>query len=245
MKIYESPVSNDPATIILFFMWRNFFDLLFPNLCRLCNNLLVGNERLICTSCRMALPTTHFNPFDMELLARRLNGQIPFRHVLAYMKFYKSGITQTLLHQLKYGKCPELGVKTGQWFGFSLIEKNFSDDFDMIIPVPLHKKKLRQRGYNQSERIAAGIAEISGLVLSVDAIERIRMNESQTNKSRLERWHNVENIFCVTKPELIRDKNVLLIDDVITTGATIESCAMELMAADVKSVSAGALAMAM
>ncbi len=193
----------------------------------------------------MALPVTRFDPFTMEQLAGRLYGQVPFSHVLAYLKFYKSGITQTLLHQIKYGNNPELGTMAGRWFGYLLKEKKLAGHFDMIVPVPLHKRKLRQRGYNQSERIAAGIAEISGLELSARVVKRIRMSESQTNKSRLERWQNVENIFRVTKPERIRHKNILLIDDVITTGATMESCAMTLLENGAASVSVGALAMAM
>ncbi len=193
----------------------------------------------------MALPTTGFDGYIMKQLENRLYGQVPFSHVLAYLKFYKSGITRTLLHQIKYGNCPDLGVMSGRWFGHLLREKNIAQHFDLIIPVPLHKKKLRRRGYNQSERIATGIAEMSGLELALYAVERTRMNESQTNKSRVERWQNVENIFKVTKPDLVRDKNVLIIDDVITTGATIESCALELIRHDVSSVSAGALAMAL
>ncbi len=226
-------------------MWRHFLNLLFPDLCRLCHNPLVGNEKLICTACRMALPTTGLEPFTMEQLAMRLYGQVPFAYVLAYLKFYRSGITRTLLHQIKYGNCPELGVMAGRWFGYLLKEKKLTNHFDLIIPVPLHKRKLRQRGYNQSERIATGIAESSNLEISIDTIKRIRMNESQTNKSRLERWQNVENIFKVTHPEKIKGKNILLIDDVITTGATIESCAMVLLESEAASVSAGALAMAM
>ena len=226
-------------------MWRYFFNLLYPNLCRLCNTHLVGNEELICTSCRMALPKTYFNTFDMELLATRLYGQIRFDHVLAYLKFYKSGITQSLLHQLKYDNCPEIGDMAGRWFGHMLVEKNLVSTFDIVVPVPLHKKKLHQRGYNQSERIAVGIAESSGINLALKSLVRTRMNESQTNKSRVERWQNVENIFTVRKPELIKDKRILLIDDVITTGATIESCAIALEKSNAKSISAGALAMAM
>lgn len=229
----------------IFFMWRDFFNLLFPNLCRLCNTHLVGNEELICTSCRMALPKTDFNTVDMELLATRLYGQIRFDYALAYLKFYKSGITQSLLHQLKYDNCPEIGNMAGRWFGHLLVERNLTEEFDLLIPVPLHKKKVRQRGYNQSERIAMGIAESSGINLAINAIVRIKMNESQTNKSRIERWQNVENIFSVKKPELIKNKRILLIDDVITTGATIESCAIALEKSNAKSISAGALAMAM
>jgi len=181
----------------------------------------------------------------MDLLASRLYGQVRFDHVLAYLKFYKSGITQSLLHQLKYDNCPEIGEMVGRWFGYLLVEKNLTEKFDLLIPVPLHKKKSHQRGYNQSERIASGIAETSGINLAVKTILRTRMNESQTNKSRVERWQNVEDIFAVIKPELIEDKRILLIDDVITTGATIESCAMALEKSNAKSISAGALAMAM
>ncbi len=228
-----------------FFMWRHFFNLLYPNLCRLCNTHLVGNEELVCTSCRMVLPKTNFNEFDMKLLATRLYGQIQFEHVLAYLKFYKSGITQSLLHQLKYDNCPEIGDMAGRWFGHMMAEKELISNFDLIIPVPLHKNKLHRRGYNQSEYIARGIAESSGLDLALKALVRTRMNESQTNKSRVERWQNVENIFAVKKPELIINKRILLIDDVITTGATIESCAIALEKSSAKTISAGALAMAM
>jgi ComF family protein len=225
-------------------MLRDFFNIFFPALCATCENPLVKNEKLICTTCRIELPRIKMDPLMLKRLSERMHGEVPFKHVLAFYKFYKTGITQRLLHQLKYGGQPEIGLLVGNWFGHEIVEEGIHTEFDAIIPVPLHKKKIRSRGYNQSAFIAEGISNCTGIPV-MHALIRTVLNETQTNKNRIQRWNNVHGIFKVTDKKKIGAKRILVVDDVLTTGATLQSCALELIENKASSVSAAALALAM
>ncbi len=186
---------------------------------------LAKGEEYICTPCRYKLPKTNFHKEVENPLHQRFHGIINVKHVYSYLYFIKSGSVSSLLYKLKYGNVPELGEVLGRWFGKDLQEVGIGEEYDLIIPVPLHKSKFRKRGYNQSDGIAKGLSEVLNLPFSDKVLIRSHKSQSQTSKGRIERWKNVENIFEVKKPGEVKDKRILLVDDVLTTGATLEACA--------------------
>lgn len=149
-----------------------------------------------------------------------------------------------MLHSLKYNNHPEIGITLGEVYGEELYEANFSKEFDIILPVPLHVSRKRKRGYNQSEEFAKGLSQSMDLPTSGDALERIVKTETQTRKTKLKRWENVNEVFQVKRPDLVTKRRILLVDDVITTGATIEACAYALLNEGCSSLSVASIAYA-
>jgi ComF family protein len=220
---------------------NDFVALFFPNICLGCENALPSGVSYICPTCQYNLPKTHNYKTEVPHIEQKLAGSVRFNHLLAYLHFHKRGIVQKLLHELKYNHKDEIGVMLGRWFGHDLLLAGFQDEFDCIVPVPLHPSKLKKRGYNQSEAFANGLSE----VLKADVVTALIRNvasETQTRKSRIERQENVESIFELTDANLIRNKHVLLVDDVLTTGATLISCGNQLIAADVSDFSVAVIA---
>jgi ComF family protein len=171
-------------------------------------------------------------------------GRCFIERAAAFSFFNKGSRIRNLIHNLKYKGIKELGYELGRIYGLSLKSSGFTVDIDLIIPVPLHPSKKRIRGFNQSDTISSGIADATGLPVDTNCLARTTVSATQTRRSRIERWTNVEGIFCVTDPGIIRYKHILLVDDVITTGSTIESCANELLKVDGVKVSVVALAFA-
>jgi ComF family protein len=209
-------------------MIKDFFSLLYPRTCVLCGQGLSKKEKLICLRCNFQLPR-FIDHEETKSFLPNIMGAHTYSEMFAYIKYYKKGIGQKLLQKIKYDNTPELAVYIGYWLGIEI--KNAGPELDLIIPVPLHKKKLRQRGYNQSDYFAKGISKGTGLLWSPKILFRIKNNPSQTNKSRTERLDNVEGIFRVKRPDSIHSKNILLVDDVITTGATLFACSKALTGA--------------
>lgn len=177
------------------------------------------------------------NPFY-----KKLRGRLPVRHVMALFKFVKGGRVQHILHALKYNNLPELGRMLGKVYGHDLAQSGFRGAFDLIIPVPLHAFKKRRRGYNQSNEFGQGISEILGIPCSDDLMVRKFRTSSQTRKSKLDRWENVGEAFQVVVPSKIRNQRILLVDDVVTTGATLEACGSALMMAECREISIACIA---
>lgn len=225
-------------------MFNDFVNMLFPRSCLTCSSLLEKNEELICVQCRYALPQTNFHLEDDNELARKFWGRIPLKHAFAYLRFIKTGKVQILLHHLKYYGKQEIGEMLGKWYGNELKKSNFHTAFDLILPVPLHPSKLEKRGYNQCDSIARGMAEGMTIAWDSSVLVRQKANISQTRKDRVERWENVAEIFQIVQPEKVKGKNILLIDDVITTGATLEACGIPLQNAGCQSLSIAGLAVA-
>ncbi len=214
--------------------------LLFPPHCAACKGSLLRAESGICTHCRYHLPRTHYLAEPDNPVAQRFWGKVPLVHATAYLKFIKNGRTQNLLYALKYYHQPELGRQVGHWFGLAL-RQHFGAVFEVVVPVPLHPRRQRQRGYNQSEYIAQGI----GMALDVpwaNALRRVQFAQSQTRLSRWARWQNVATVFEVAEAAPIAGRHVLLVDDVVTTGATLEASAHQLYAGGAAAVSIAALA---
>jgi len=204
---------------------EDFLSLFFPELCASCGKNLFKNEVVICTNCLYNLPCTNFHLDRENQAARQLYGRIVFENAASFLYFKKGSKVQNLLHQLKYNHRPEVGVKLGELYGRELKKHELYAEADMIIPVPLHPAKIRRRGYNQSECFAAGLSAVLNIPVNNSILSRSVSTVSQTKKSRFERYENMKGAFSIRNSELLKEKHVLLVDDVLTTGSTLEGCA--------------------
>jgi ComF family protein len=210
-------------------------ELLFPRLCVVCGDTLIEQEQWICLHCLHHIPRTNFHLEPDNQVSRLFYGRVPIENATSFFYFSKGSKYQTLLHHLKYKGMKELGEEIGKHFGIDLLQSSEFSTVDIICPVPLHHTKEKKRGYNQSWWIASGIARQMQKQLSDDNLKRVTSTETQTRKSRFARWKNVEGIFELTKPDEFSGKHILLVDDVVTTGSTIEACAQSILSkADAK-----------
>lgn len=208
----------------------NLFNIFFPNTCTGCGNSLSQNEKSICLTCLEKLPQTHYHKTAENPIVQKFWGRVPLEFAAAFYFQNKNNITQRLIHQLKYKGKKAIGNELGEIIGYQLQQENtLFPKIDAIIPLPLHPAKEQKRGYNQCQFIADGIAAKLNIPVYNDAVARVVANVSQTQKDKFGRWENVAGIFTVTKPEKIKSKQLLLIDDVVTTGSTIESCATAIL----------------
>lgn len=207
----------------------DFVSLLFPELCHACGENLVDGEDLICTNCIYNLPYTNFYLQPDNIVARQFWGKVKIDAAYALFYFAKGGKVQQLMHQFKYQNAPLIGNKLGNIAGAQLNKSTSFKHIDAIIPVPLHKSRLRKRGYNQSACFAEGLAEPLNTKVIINNLVRIKATETQTHKSRFERAVNMQEVFMVDNPDELAGKHVLLVDDVVTTGATLEACAAALL----------------
>jgi ComF family protein len=220
----------------------DLFGLFFPNVCVACGRTLNRQEEILCTSCLYKLPKTGFHMHAENLVAETFWGRVELHSAASFLFFSKKGKVQKLMHVLKYKGRKEVGVYLGRLFGTDLKESPLFNTVEMIVPVPLHPKKQRKRGFNQSVMIARGIGEALGVPVSVDNLIRTAYTSSQTKKSRYDRWQNVKGVFSVQDPELFRNKHLLIVDDVLTTGATMEACVHPLLEIPGTKVSVATLA---
>jgi ComF family protein len=225
-------------------MIADFLSLLFPDNCLSCSESLNKGEKMLCSRCRYELPKTDFHKDELNDLNKKFWGRVDIKYALAYLKFHKGGMVQKILYQLKYQGKKDAAKMLGQWYGEDLANYGFHEKLDIILPVPLHKAKLRKRGYNQSDLLAEGLSESLNVDWSPNVLVRVEEKTSQTNKSRIERWENVKTIYKLNEPEAVYGKKVLIVDDVMTTGATFEACAMEILEKGAKEVSVATLAYA-
>lgn len=226
-------------------MIKDFLNLLFPRTCISCHGLIVKQEELWCTYCSMRLPKTNFHLMDNNPLMDRFYGKIPIEDVLAYLKFVKGGMVQTLMHQFKYKQKREVGRVLARWFVHDLQRVGRLDQVDLIIPVPLHRNKLKKRGYNQSHIFGLAMAKAANIEYKNDNLIRITDNSAQAKQAdRLSRWKNVADNFMVVQGEGLKNKHVLLVDDVLTTGATLEASAIPLLDSGIKSLRIATIAAA-
>lgn len=208
---------------------QDFFWLLYPVRCAACERDLVEGERAICTYCRYRMPRTHFHRFPGNIVERHFWGKIPLEAAAACFHFSKGERVQRMIHHLKYKQRPDVGVEVGQWYGKELLHSPVFASVERIVPVPLHPEKLRLRGYNQAACFAEGLASGLDRPALPDALYKGVATATQTRKHRYDRFKNVERVFRVTDPEAVRDRHILLVDDVITTGSTLVSCAEALL----------------
>lgn len=210
-------------------MLRDFISLIYPHLCASCSKPLYNNENHICTYCRYQLPKTNFHLEKDNPVSRIFWGRVNIRAATSCYYFNKGGKIQRLIHQLKYMGGKEIGITIGRFLGADLKETPLFKDIDCIVPVPLHRSKRRKRGYNQSDYFAKGLSESMEATHINDNLYRASSGVSQTRKAHYERWGNVKSAFKVKRPDQLNGKHILLVDDVVTTGATLESCAQALL----------------
>ena len=222
--------------------WHRLLDLISPRLCVVCGQRLTVSEDVICTKCNLHLPRTDFHqdPYENEM-AKLFWHQIPVERATALFYYESHAETANILYELKYKNHPEVGEVMGRLMAKELQPSGFFDGIDGIVPIPLAKKRQRQRGYNQSLEIARGISAITSLPIYNKVVRRNVFEGSQTSKGRWERNENVEGVFKLKDASAIQGKHLLMVDDVVTTGATVIACVQELCKADNVKVSVIAL----
>ena len=223
---------------------ESLLHLLYPQVCEGCGSDALPSKSCLCVRCIHNLPATGFEKNAFNPIEKMLIGRIPFEKATAQFYFTKEGLMQTLMHRFKYRGNLVLGKQLGLLMGIQLSESNRFDNIDALVPLPLFENKERQRGYNQSTVLCKAIAEVMHLPIIEDAVIRPVQTDTQTKKSRIERWKNMEGKFQLVDGSKIFGKHILLVDDVITTGATIESCATALLEGSNVKVSIAALCMA-
>jgi len=205
---------------------QGLLHLFYPNLCYGCNKPLLAGEDVLCLHCHLLLPLTGYHDVADNETALRFAGRLPFAHATSFAHFTNDGLLQHLLHGLKYKNRKDIGTYLGRQFGAELQATHWINDIDVIIAVPLHPRKEKVRGYNQSILIAAGMGEVLGKPVIKNALLRSRHTESQTKKTRAQRLENMNNAFTIREDKLDGARHILLLDDVLTTGATLEACAL-------------------
>lgn len=224
-------------------MWKSiynyiadFLGLLYPSICCACGNHLYDGEECICISCRISLPYTNDECDKWNKTYKVFSGRVKLQAASSLFYFKKKSRVQNILHQLKYKGHDELGVVLGVMHSEQLKKSEFFKGIDVVIPVPLHPLKLKSRGYNQAEYLAVGYSEGLGVPYYNDILLRVVNTSTQTKKSRYHRYENMKSVFECKNADKIKSKNVLLVDDVITTGSTIESCVSILLEAGCEKV---------
>ena len=207
----------------------DFVSLLFPQLCPACGESLMANEHLLCIECRYSLPQTNFHQHPDNIVAQQFWGKMPLQGAYSLYYFSKGGKVQSLMHHFKYSGMQRIGHILGNIAGAQLAGNETFNSTELIIPVPLHKKRLKERGYNQSACFAQGIAEKLDIPVEENNLVRLKATETQTHKSRFARYENMKDVFSVQNPERLENKHILLVDDVITTGSTLEACGNALL----------------
>jgi ComF family protein len=211
---------------------NDVWEFFFPRYCVICGKRLLQGEEHFCLSCLCALPRIRFRNLENNEIAKLLWGKMPIERASAFLYYSKGGDVRDVLFQLKYYGNQRIGTFLGRCMAKELSASGFFEGIDGIVPVPLHHKKRKARGYNQSELLAEGISSVVGIPVLKDVLRRRQYTDTQTRKSNYERWSNVMDVFEGVSPERLSGKHLLLVDDVLTTGATLVACADALKEAE-------------
>ena len=211
---------------------NSFLHVLFPHVCSGCGSDILSEETMLCLRCMAQMPETNFHLHPDNPVEKIFWGRLPLVNATAQYYFSKESLMQHLMHQLKYKGNKDLGRQLGRLIGNDLVQTDRFNEIDALIPLPLFPAKEKRRGYNQATVLCEGMAEVMGSEILKDVIVRNQHTETQTKKGRMERWQNMEGRFELVRPEKIQGKHVLLVDDIITTGATLEACGRELIHAN-------------
>lgn len=203
----------------------SFFLLLFPRICVVCSTSLIRAEEVICTHCNIQMPRTRYHTMKDNPIEMRLLGLMPVERATAYFYYQKESYFRRIVHELKYKDRKRIGEVMGRYMATEMKNSTFFEGIDVIMPVPLHKKKLRKRGYNQSEWLARGLSQTTGIPVDAGSLIRVVHTDTQTKKRQYDRWQNIQTVFQLTNPAGYTGKHILIVDDVLTTGATIVGCA--------------------
>lgn len=225
-------------------MFKNLINLFFPPVCAGCHSLLLSNEKVICTICRHNIPLTNHHLNSENEAFKKFYGRIPVEHSSALLYFHKKGIVQELIHNLKYKGQEEIGTILGEWYAEDLNNSSIINSIDEIIPVPLHKRKLRERGYNQVTNFGLALATNLNIAYNPSLLVRNVYSKTQSKKNLLNRSEGIDTVFDVYFSEKDHNKHFLLIDDVMTTGSTLEACSHALLKIPGAKISIVCMAMA-
>lgn len=219
-------------------------NLVYPKLCSVCEQKAQQEDLPFCLTCEFKLPKTNFHKEKENEFTERFWNRIPLANGTAIYYYRRAGSTAQMIHQFKYYNNREVGQQIGAYYGSILAKTPSYQDIDLIIPVPLHKDKERKRGYNQSEVFGRGLSTELGVPVLTNGLRRKVFTTTQTQKGTLERLENVDEIFELTTPELLKGKHILLVDDVMTTGATLEACAVPILQLPATQISMATMAIA-
>jgi len=223
---------------------KNLLNLFFPKVCEACNDVLTDNEVVLCTSCRHHLPITNFHFNDAEDVKKVVYGRVKLENATALLHFSKKGIVQQILHNLKYRGHEDIGEFFGKWLGAELATVETYNSIDVVIPVPLYKSKLRKRGYNQVTKFGKAIAKALNAEYNDTVLIKTKSTKTKVFKGRLKRWNDDGAVFDISENKSLARKHILLVDDIITTGATVEACATVLLKIDNIKLSLATMAIA-
>lgn len=207
-------------------MLKNLINIFFPDICEACKLPLGTNEKIICTSCRHELPVTDFHFENNNAVKKVFYGRVQLENATALLHFSKKGLVQELLHNLKYRGHERIGTCLGEWLGAELCTLESYKSVDVVVPVPIHKKKRRERGYNQVTKFGKAIAKALDSEYREDTLVKVERSKTQVFKDRITRFDDSKPKFAQNNFTDLKGKHVLLVDDIITTGATIETCVL-------------------
>ena len=225
-------------------MFESLINLFFPKSCAGCQSFLLKEEIVICTACRHEIPQTNHHKILNNETLQKFYGKIPLEFAASLFYFHKKGIVQEMIHKLKYKGHEEIGETIGNWYAEELKNIEQIKSIDLIIPVPLHPKKLRERGYNQVTKFGKSLSDVLHIPFNEGVLVRTVYSKTQTRKTLLGRTDVIENIFDVVFSDVHHNKHFLLIDDVITTGSTLEACSRALLKIPGAKISIVSMAMA-
>lgn len=204
-------------------MLKGVVNLIWPDVCEVCGCTLVKGEKVICLGCRLRLPRTNLHTQEFGLIHHRLAGRVPIERAAGYFYYYRSDSFTRLIHAAKYNGRPNVARYLAREYAVEIKDDGFFSGIDLILPVPLHRFKLWKRGYNQTEYLARGLKDATGIAIGSNLVAT-RGHSTQTRKGSYMRWLNTRNIYDVVRPDELEGKHILVVDDVITTGATLQAC---------------------
>ncbi|HSD08921.1 ComF family protein [Flavobacterium sp.] len=225
-------------------MLNSLINLFFPKVCAGCKSFMGSNESVICTVCRHELPLTNHHLNTENEAFKKFYGRVPVEYVSTFLYFHKKGMVQEMIHSLKYKGHEEIGTFLGEWYASDLENCEVLKNADVIIPVPLHKKRLKERGYNQVTNFGQALSENLKIPLNESILKRKVYSKTQSKKNLLGRMEGIETVFDVTFGAECSNKHFLLVDDVLTTGATLEACSKALLKIPGAKISIVCMAMA-
>ena len=218
--------------------------LFYPEECIVCKNILIEGEEYLCLHCLHKLPKTNHHLCPDNAASKNLIGKVVFKTATGYLFYSKGGLSQSIIAEIKYKGNRRFGAWIGAYLASDIKDSGFFNDIDLLVPIPLHKKKLRKRGFNQAEIIAQGISDTTDIPIDTNGLQRAIANPTQTRKGSFERWLNTKDIFVIEDADCFKNKHILLIDDVFTTGSTIEA-AIDVINKECENVEVSVLALAL